>query len=151
MYFQEFLPILNYVLLWLSFSRKPINTLFSQHFGKIRGKAQVPWNSAFMKHQICFIFTTHIGLFEVISWKYFVIPAKFSDYTKQIMKYFIYTARTKKLYVYLIKFTYLVFSCTCDSKAPISSGNQEHEKFRNWPHHTHLVLNTDINRFWITN
>lgn len=110
--FQEFLLILNYVLLWVAFFRKPINTQFSQYFGKIRGKAQIPWSSVFMQHLMCFIFTTHTGMFEVISWKHFDILAKFSVYTKQIMQYFIYPMRTRKLYVYLPKCTYLVFLYT---------------------------------------
>lgn len=68
-YFQEFLPVMNDALLWIGFFRKPINTKFSQYFGKIQGKAQkskLPWSSVFMQHLICFIFTTLIGLFEVI-------------------------------------------------------------------------------------
>lgn len=87
-YFQKFLPILNYVLLWVGFFRKPINTWFTQHFNKIRGKAQVPWSSVFTQHLIGFIFKI-MGLFEVISWKHFDIVAKFLDHKKQIMKYFI--------------------------------------------------------------
>lgn len=150
---KKFSEIFTYFELCPSVHRllQETNKQFSQHFGKMRGKAQVPWSSVFMQHLIRFIFTTHIGLFDVISWKHFDIIAKFSDHTKKIMKYFIYPTRTKQLYVCLLKCIYLVFSCTRESKAPHSSGNQGHEKFRNWPHHNYLLLNTDINRFWITN
>lgn len=59
--------------------------------------------------------------------------------------------RAKQLYACLLKSTDLVFECTCESKAPRWIGNQGHEKLRNWPQHTSLLLNIGINKLWITN